>query len=135
MNALRNLTNSRSRSRSWYCSRKALELMIKPGEFYVGDRYYVRDYQFLNRLSEAVCSYLIRLREDSVMEVVEELPLVPADVKAGVGIQLYSAMIVAFLLSRRLENFQVKGSMKLCSFIRPAGSARLNWRRSSRETL
>jgi hypothetical protein len=66
------------------CERKALELMIKPGEFYVGDRYYGRDYQFLNRLSEAGCSYLIRLREDSVMEVVEELPLVPADVKAGV---------------------------------------------------
>jgi len=76
--------------------------MIKPGEFYVGDRYYGRDSQVLNRLSEAVCSYLIRLREDSVMEVVEELPLVPADVKAGVGIQLYSAMIAALLLSRRL---------------------------------
>lgn len=66
------------------CERKALETMIKPGEFHVGDRYYGRDYQFLNRPGGAGCSYLIRLGEDTVMEILEELPPGPADLKAGV---------------------------------------------------
>ena len=66
------------------CERKALEKMSEPGEFYVGDRNYGRDYQFLNRLGLAGCSYVIRLCEQAVITVIEELPLSADDRKAGV---------------------------------------------------
>jgi hypothetical protein len=66
------------------CERKALEKMIEPGEFYVGDRNYGRDYQFLNRLGLAGCGYVIRLCEQAVITVIEELALSADDRKAGV---------------------------------------------------
>jgi len=66
------------------CERKALEMMIKPGEFYVGDRYYGRDYRFLERLQEAECSYAMRLYEQAAIKVEQDLPLSEEDRKAGV---------------------------------------------------
>jgi hypothetical protein len=66
------------------CERKALEMMIQPGEFYVGDRYYGRDYRFLGRLQEAECSFVMRLYEQASMKVERDLPLTEADRKAGV---------------------------------------------------
>ncbi len=66
------------------CERKALEQMIKPGEFYVGDRYYGRDYKFPGRLDQADCSYLVRLYESAVITVIKDLPLDEKDREAGV---------------------------------------------------
>jgi len=66
------------------CERKALETMIEPGEFYVGDRYYGRDYRFLERLGLAGCSYVMRLYEQASIKVIKELALSAEDKKAGV---------------------------------------------------
>lgn len=66
------------------CERKALEMMIQPGEFYVGDRYYGRDYSFLGRLQEAECSFVMRLYEQAAIKLEQDLPLTEGDRKAGV---------------------------------------------------
>lgn len=66
------------------CERKAFEMMIEPDEFYVGDRYYGRDYDLLRRLDEAGCGYVLRLCAQAFMTVIEELPLTDEDRAAGV---------------------------------------------------
>lgn len=66
------------------CERKALEMMIQPGEFYVGDRYYGRDYRFLGRLQEAECSFVMRLYEQASIKVERDMPLTEEDRKSGV---------------------------------------------------
>ena len=66
------------------CERKALEEMMSPGEFYVGDRNYGRDYQMLKRLGEAECGYIFRMANNANMTVIEELPLDDEDGAAGV---------------------------------------------------
>ena len=66
------------------CERTAFETMIEPGEFYVGDRNYGRDYKLLKRMGEAGCGYAIRLLEQAVTTTIEELPLGEEDREAGV---------------------------------------------------
>jgi hypothetical protein len=66
------------------CERKALEMMLKEGEIYVGDRNYGRDYQLLDRMEKAGCGYIMRLCEQASITVLEELPLSAEDRKAGV---------------------------------------------------
>lgn len=66
------------------CERKGLKEIIKPDEFYVGDRYYGRDYHFLQELSEAGCSFLMRLYEGAKFTVLENLPITQNDREAGV---------------------------------------------------
>lgn len=66
------------------CERKAFAGMLVPGEFYVGDRNYGRDYQLLSALGEAGCGYVIRLCENADITVIEELPVDEADNAAGV---------------------------------------------------
>ena len=67
-----------------HCERKALGAMVKPGEFYVGDRYYGRDYKWLQALDEGGCGYIIRLCENANLTVIEELALTAKDKAAGV---------------------------------------------------
>ena len=66
------------------CERKAFAGMLKPKEFYVGDRNYGRDYRLLTSLDEAGCGYVIRLCENADLTVLEELPLDEEDRAAGV---------------------------------------------------
>lgn len=67
------------------CERKALRQLIKPGEFYIGDRNYGQDYDFLQELSAAQCGFLMRLKQNqAVVQTLESLPLSLADEKAGV---------------------------------------------------
>lgn len=66
------------------CERKAFADMVSPGEFYVGDRNYGRDYRLLSSLAEAGCGYVIRLCENADITVMEELPLDEEDRAAGV---------------------------------------------------
>jgi hypothetical protein len=66
------------------CERKAFAEMIEEGGFYVGDRYYGRDYQFFKALVEAACSFVFRLCENATCTVLEELPLDEEDRAAGV---------------------------------------------------
>lgn len=66
------------------CERKALNAMVRKGEFYVGDRYYGRDYRFLEKLDQAGCGYIMRLYENTHMKVEETLVLDEEDKAAGV---------------------------------------------------
>jgi hypothetical protein len=66
------------------CERKALGDMLREGEFYVGDRYYGRDYKFLEEMTQAGCGYIMRLYEQAHMSVEQSLPLEEEDKAAGV---------------------------------------------------
>ena len=66
------------------CERAAFAGMLRPGEFYVADRNYGRDYKVFAKLEEEGCGYLIRLCEGAVQTPSEELPLSAADREAGV---------------------------------------------------
>ena len=67
-----------------YCERTAFAQMIDPGEFYVGDRNYGRDYGLLAKIEEAGSSYIARLYEQACTTLIEELPLDEEDRAAGV---------------------------------------------------
>jgi hypothetical protein len=66
------------------CERKEWESMARPGEFYVGDRYYGEDYELLNRLMLKGCSFGVRLRGDAQWVVEKELIVDEAAKQAGV---------------------------------------------------
>jgi hypothetical protein len=66
------------------CERLEWEAMTRPGEFYVGDRYYGEDYSLLGRLMEKGCSFAVRLRSDAQWVVQEELPVDAAAASANV---------------------------------------------------
>jgi hypothetical protein len=66
------------------CERKSWKGQWEKGAAYVGDRYYAEDYQCLRDLSLYGCSFVLRLRDEAVVTVVEELPLTQADRAAGV---------------------------------------------------
>lgn len=66
------------------CERAVMREKIKKGAFYVADRYYGEDYKLYEQLEKAGSSYLIRLRNNAVYEVVEQLEVSQADQKAGV---------------------------------------------------
>lgn len=66
------------------CERKAWRENGRAGEGYVGDRYYGEDYRLLGELDARGCFFVLRLREQAAIEVIEELPLQPEDRQAGV---------------------------------------------------
>lgn len=66
------------------CERKALRRFVKKGEIIVADRYYGLEYGFFGELREVGASFVIRIRNEPSMEIVEELPLTKADQAAGV---------------------------------------------------
>lgn len=66
------------------CERKALREFVKKGETIVGDRYYGLEYGFLDELRDRGVSFVFRIRNQPVMEIVEELDLTEADRAAGV---------------------------------------------------
>lgn len=67
------------------CERKALRQQIKAGEFYIGDRYYGQDYDFLEELNDKGCGFLMRLRQGSaIVQPQHSRELSQADVDAGV---------------------------------------------------
>lgn len=66
------------------CERKQLRMQWKKGEFYVCDRYYGLDYNYLSSLDQYGCDFVIRIRNDANYEVVQDYPLDELDVKANV---------------------------------------------------
>jgi hypothetical protein len=66
------------------CERKIWKSQWERGAAYVGDRYYAEDYQCLRDLDAQGCAYIVRLRDEAVVTVLEELPLTDADRAAGV---------------------------------------------------
>ncbi len=66
------------------CERAAWRRQWQRGDGYVGDRYYGEDYQLLGQLEEAGVAFVVRLRDEAVVEVEEELPIRPVDAPANV---------------------------------------------------
>jgi hypothetical protein len=66
------------------CERQTWKTQWETGAAYVGDRYYAEDYQLLRALDTRGCAYVVRLRDEAVVTVVEELAVSEADRAAGV---------------------------------------------------
>lgn len=66
------------------CERAAMRRLVKPGEFYLGDRNYGSDHALFGELEELGCGYVLRLRNESIWEVVENHPLDAAAVAGGI---------------------------------------------------
>lgn len=73
------------------CERKVWQEQWKKNQAYVGDRAFGQDYRLLAKLQDKGCAFVLRLREQqTVINVVEELPLSPADRQAGVLAQAWA---------------------------------------------
>jgi hypothetical protein len=66
------------------CERAAMRRMIKPGEFYLGDRNYGTDFRIFGELEAAGCGYVLRLLNTAILEVVVSHPVPAAARAAGV---------------------------------------------------
>lgn len=66
------------------CERQALRQMCVPGQTNVGDRYYGEDYRLFGEIDQAGAFFVIRIKEDAVIHVEEELALSAEDQAAGV---------------------------------------------------
>jgi hypothetical protein len=66
------------------CERQALRQMCVPGQTNVGDRYYGEDYRLFGEIDQAGAFFVIRLKEDAVVHLEEELPRSAEDQAAGV---------------------------------------------------
>lgn len=66
------------------CERAAWREMARPGEIYVGDRYYGGDLRVLTELAALGCDFLVRLRQDTVLHWEREEPLEEQDRAAGI---------------------------------------------------
>ncbi len=58
--------------------------MLKPGEFYLGDRNYGSDFALFDELDALGCGYVLRLHNEVTWEVTEHHPLTPEAVAEGV---------------------------------------------------
>jgi len=65
------------------CEREAWERMARPGELYIGDRYFSYDYGKLARLQQREVDFIVRLRLDTQWVVEQEETLTTADAAAG----------------------------------------------------
>ena len=66
------------------CERQAWRENWQPGDASVGDRYYGEDDRLFAKLHEAGCAYVLPLREQAAIEVVEEIAVSPTDHQSGV---------------------------------------------------
>jgi hypothetical protein len=71
------------------CERKSWKEQWVKGAAYVGDRYFAEDYQMLKELDAYGCRYVVRLRDEAVVTVIEELPVSATDQAAGVTRQAW----------------------------------------------
>lgn len=53
------------------CERAVMREHLAAGEFYIGDRYYGEDYALFEQLQQRGCGFLIRLRNEAVIHVIE----------------------------------------------------------------
>ena len=66
------------------CERKVWREQLLPGATFVGDRYFAEDYKMFARLEEKGCHFVVRLRDEAVAHVEEEIPVSEAAQAAGV---------------------------------------------------
>ena len=83
--------------------------MLKPGEFYLGDRNYGSDFALFGELDALGCGYVLRLHNEVTWEVIEHHPLTPEAVAEGV---ILDAMV-------RLGYRSCGGTRRIIVFKRP----------------
>lgn len=66
------------------CERAEWKEQWKPGAAYVGDRYFGENYKLFGLLRRKGCHYVIRLKENAVVSVEEELEVNEAQRQAGI---------------------------------------------------
>ena len=66
------------------CERKVWREQLLPGATFVGDRYFAEDYKMFAHLEEKGCHFVVRLRDEAVAHVEEEIPVSEAAQAAGV---------------------------------------------------
>jgi hypothetical protein len=64
--------------------------MAKPGDFFIGDRYYSGNYRLLEELSAKGVHFIVRLRGDSLLQAESALALRPEDEAVGVFAQCWA---------------------------------------------
>jgi hypothetical protein len=74
------------------CERAVWEGQLEKAAGYVGDRYFGQNYELLGRLEAKGCAYVIRLMDQAIIQVEEELPVSPADQAAGVVRQAWATL-------------------------------------------
>lgn len=66
------------------CERKVWRQQLQRGATYVGDRYFAEDYKMFGRLQELGCHFVLRLREEAVVRVLEENALSESQRHSGI---------------------------------------------------
>ena len=74
------------------CERKVWQEVWERGAGYVGDRYFAESYALLGQLEEKGCRYVLRLRDEALIEVEQELPLEAVDRAANVQRQAWAVL-------------------------------------------
>jgi IS4 transposase len=74
------------------CERKVWREAWEKGAGYVGDRYFAESYAVLGQLADKGCRYVLRLRDEALITVEEELPLAAADREANVQRQAWARL-------------------------------------------
>ena len=74
------------------CERAAWRTQVQPGDGFIADRYYGEDYGLFGELTEADMVFVVRLRDQAVFQVLEELPLTAADREARVTRSVWATL-------------------------------------------
>lgn len=72
------------------CERAVWQEQLEKGAGYIGDRYFGENYKLFQTLDHKGCAFVLRLREQAVIHVEEELALSAADRAAGVVRQAWA---------------------------------------------
>jgi len=104
------------------CERKLWRQQWQRGDFYVADRYYAEDYGIFDELAQAGCSFIIRLRDEAVVNWEEDLPLSQADRAAGVVRDGWATLGSSKKYqSRRVRVVEVQGAKDLIRLVTDCG--------------
>ena len=66
------------------CERAAWRKLFKKGDAYLGDCYFGEDYKLFFQLDETGVAFVVRVRDEAVINIEEELPVSAADRQHGV---------------------------------------------------
>lgn len=72
------------------CERAVWQEQLEKGAGYIGDRYFGENYKLFQTLDEKGCAFVLRLREQAVIHVEEELAVSVADQAAGIVHQAWA---------------------------------------------
>lgn len=109
------------------CERKLWRQQWRAGDFYVADRYYAEDYGIFDELAAAGCSYVIRLRDEAVVNWAAELPVSAADRAAGVVRDGWATLgCRQKYRSRRVRVVEVQTAKALIRLVSDCGPERLS---------